>query len=221
MPPSIAGPTKRCYRNWPKSSRERVTLSGLRVYFGIAGAAFGLIGSGLLVDQFGFRVMAGVMALLALSTRFLGVIGIWNQVSRDQAPAALPFRSSLGAMLSNRNFMVFLPSFILFHLGLLLLTGMLPFYVRAILQTEQEGLWVALLTAVAIGAMAAALPAFIWLARRRSNRHAYRAAMLVSALAFPLLSLPGLLPGVPLTSKYWGPAPRRRSGGGRLPSPVL
>lgn len=53
----------------PKIARdvpERVSLSGFKVYSGIAGAALCLIGSGVLVDQFGFQVMAIVMAILAI-----------------------------------------------------------------------------------------------------------------------------------------------------------
>jgi GPH family glycoside/pentoside/hexuronide:cation symporter len=98
---------------------------------------------------------------------------------------------------SNRHFLLFLPTFVLFQVGFQMLLGVLPFYVNAVLQVDEEGTWVAVLTAVAICAMLAALPLFARLALRTSKRHAYRVALLASAILFPLAALPGLIPIVP------------------------
>lgn len=181
-----------------RTSQDRVSLSAWRVYFGVAGAAIGLVGSGLLVDRWGFGTMAAVLAVLALATRYIGIAGVWNRIDREQSPATVPLRESLRVTFSNRHFLRFLPSMVLFLGGLTMLLGLLPFHVHAILESSDEGTWVAILTAVSIVTMVAMVPFFARLARRASKRRAYGTAMLWAGLAFPLLALPGLLPGVPL-----------------------
>jgi GPH family glycoside/pentoside/hexuronide:cation symporter len=179
------------------SSRDRVGLVGLRVYCGVAGAAVGLVGSGLLVDRFGFRAMAFVVAALAFACRYLGMAGVWRFAERATPPADLPFRAAMRATFTNRAILLFLPTFVLFQIGLQLLTGVLPYYVNSVLGEEDEGTWTAVLTAVAIGAMVCAVPLFGRLARRTSKRQAFRWAMRGAAAAFPALAFAGFLPGVP------------------------
>lgn len=191
------GPYEALLPELAASSRDRVSLVALRVYFGVAGASLGLVGSGLLVDRFGFQTMALVMALLAFACRYLGMAGIWKHVDRRQPPADLPLRDALRTTFSNRAFLLFLPTFVLFQLGLQLLTGVLPYYVTSVLRKENEGRWSALLTAVAIGAMVVAVPVFGRLARRPTKRQAFSWAMLGAATAFPLLAVAGFVPGIP------------------------
>ena len=180
-------------------SQGRVSLAAFRVYFGVAGAAIGLIGSGLLVESFGFPVMAASIAGLALISRYVGIAGVWKRVNREQPPATVSLRESVRITFSNRHFLLFLPSMVLFMTGLTMLTGVLPFYVNAILESDEEGTWVAILTAVSILTMSATVPFFARLARRTSKRLAYGRAMVGAALAFPLAALPGLVSGIPLS----------------------
>ena len=90
-----------------------------------------------------------------------------------------------------------LPGVVLFALGFELLQSVIPFYAHDVLP---QGSWLSstLLLATAIGAAVACVPYFVRLARRTSKRQAYRLSMLVAALAFPLLGLVGLVPGIPL-----------------------
>ena len=178
-------------------SEERVSVNGLKVYFGAAGGAIGLVGSGLLVDHFGFRAMALFIASLALIFRYVGMVGVWKRVSRTQPPARIPLRNALRAALSNRYFLLYLPGFVLFQVGLTMTRAALPYYVKAILGVSKTGTWVAILTAVLIGALVLSIPVQARLARRTSKRQAFRRAMLGAALVFPLLALVGFLPGVP------------------------
>ena len=55
------GPYEALFPEIARTSKDRIDLSSLRVYFGVGGAAIGLIISGLLIDQFGFAAMAAVM----------------------------------------------------------------------------------------------------------------------------------------------------------------
>jgi GPH family glycoside/pentoside/hexuronide:cation symporter len=192
-----AGPYEALLPEIARTSRDRVSLVATRVYFGIAGGAIGLVGSGLIVDRLGFQAMAIAMASLLVIARYAGLAGVWRRASRTVPPADMPFREAIRATFSNRYFVLFLPTFVLFQIGLQLLVGVLPYYVDAVLGVEEEGTWVAVLTAVAIGSMAAAVPFFARLAARRSKREAYATAMLAAALAFPVLFVAGFVPGLP------------------------
>jgi GPH family glycoside/pentoside/hexuronide:cation symporter len=180
-------------------NEDRVKVVGIRVYIGAAGAAIGLAGSGLLIDTIGYRGMAIVLASLALVMRYVGLAGIWNRakLSRSEEAAAIAFRNAMKTTFSNRYFLLFLPTFVLFQIGFQMLTGILPFYVNAELGVEKEGRWVAVLTTVAICSVLLSLPFFARYALRTSKRQAYRRALLGAAIAFPLAALPGVVPGIP------------------------
>jgi GPH family glycoside/pentoside/hexuronide:cation symporter len=189
------GPYEALLPELARTSAERVRIAGAKVYFGAAGGLVGLAGSGLLVDGPGFQVMAITMAALALIFRYIGLAGVWRQAASSRAVADLSFRQAVRATFASASFRVFLPTFVLFQVGLQLLLGTLPFYVNAVLGVDEEGTWVAVLTAVAIGVTLATVPFFARAARRTSKRYVYGRAMLLAALLFPLLAPVGLLPG--------------------------
>ncbi|MGI9255011.1 MAG: MFS transporter, partial [Thermomicrobiales bacterium] len=88
---------------------DRLAVATARVYFGIGGAAVGLVVSGVLVDRFGIGGMATAMALLALVTRYIGLIGIWNRLDRDGDPVRVGLLEGLRTTFGNRHFVAFLP----------------------------------------------------------------------------------------------------------------
>lgn len=178
-------------------SRDRLQIVGMRVYFGAAGGAVGLVGSGFLVDHLGFRAMALIMAVLALGFRSLGIAGVWRQAAAPVPPARVPLGQALRETFSNVHFLVFLPSFVLFQIAFEMVRAVLPFYAGEVLERENEGTWVAILTAVTIVTMVLAIPLFAKLAERTSKRQAFSLAMLGASATFPLLFLAGFLPGAP------------------------
>lgn len=213
---------------------DRVKIVGIRVYFGAAGAAIGLVGSSLLIDRFGYQGMAIVLASLALVARYVGLAGVWERARRSQESAEIPFREAMRATFSNHYFLLFLPTFVLFQIGYQMLIGVLPYYVGAELDAKRtldvfgqevhmtEMRWVAVLTSIAIVSVLASLPLFARYGLRTSKRRAYRRAMLGAAIVFPLAALPGLLPsisaeaamvvlmalvGLPVAGNYLFPAP--------------
>jgi GPH family glycoside/pentoside/hexuronide:cation symporter len=192
------GPYEALFPELARTHPERVSIVTFRLYFGIAGGAVGLVASGLIIDHFGFAAMALVMAALALGFRYLGMIGVWSRAKESRDIAEMPFRDAMRATFSNRYFLLFLPTFVLFQVGLQMVLGVLPFYVEAVLEAENEGTWVAVLTATAIATTAiVGAPLFARLALRTSKRHAYRTAMLGATLGFPLLFFAGFVPGIP------------------------
>jgi GPH family glycoside/pentoside/hexuronide:cation symporter len=183
------------------SSDERVQITWMRVYFGVAGAAVGLVVSGLLIDVAGYAAMAAAVAILAFAARYVGLAGIWRHASRTQEPADVGLGEALRATLGNRYFLLFLPTFALFQLGFQVLLGVLPFLVKAALEVEEEGAWVGALAAVAIGTMAVTIPLAARLSRRRTKHEAYRVFLLAAVFLFPLLAFAGFLPGIPVEAQ--------------------
>jgi GPH family glycoside/pentoside/hexuronide:cation symporter len=199
------GPYEALFPELARTSGDRVTIVSLRFYFGAAGFLVGAGLSGVIIDAFGFKAMALVMAVIALTARYAGMFGVWSRAKRTEVePAEIPLREALAATFSNTQFLIFLPTFVLFQVGFQLLLGVLPYLVDAVLGAKAAvsvldvGVsWKAILPVVAFAsALAAAIP-FAALARRRTKREAYSAAMLGAGLLFPILALAGFLPGIP------------------------
>jgi glycoside/pentoside/hexuronide:cation symporter, GPH family len=178
------------------TSAERVSLQSYKVYFGVVGTTLGLVGSYVLKDQVGFKWMALTMAGLALIFRYVGIFGVWGRAKQSRIPAELTFREALGATFRNIPFRILLPSVVLFAIAFDLLQAVIPFYAHAMLPKGSwlTGRW---LVAIAIAAAVVCVPLFKRFAARTSKRHAYRFSMLAAALAFPLLAVAGVIPGIP------------------------
>jgi glycoside/pentoside/hexuronide:cation symporter, GPH family len=178
-------------------SEERVSIVGLRVYLGAAGAALGLVGGFLLVDVIGYAGMAATLAVVALSFRYVGLAGAWPYASKAAEPAQLGLREALSVTFRNRYFLLFLPAFALFQLGFQMLLAVLPFLIEATLEIDEIGNWGAALTAIALGTMVAVIPVMTRLSKRTSKRAAYRRSLLAAVAVFPVLAFAGFLPGIP------------------------
>ncbi len=185
-------------------SRERVQITGMRVYFGAAGAGLGLVVSGILIDSVGYTAMAAFMAVVALTFRYTGAAGVWRHASRTQEPAEIGLWDALRSTFSNRFFLYFLPTFALFQLGFQILLGSLPFLVEAALDVDEAGSWVSVLSAVAVGTMVVMIPTATRLSRRMTKRQAYRISLVAAIVLFPLLALAGFLPVIPVEAQLVG-----------------
>lgn len=192
--------------NIARRADDRVSIATWQVLFGVTGAVIGLSLSSLLRAFVGFQAMAVTVAVIALIARYLALAGCLREARADRTPATPGLWTALRTTWTNRQFLAFLPSFVLFQVGLQLLTALLPFYVDAVLHTSRflgfsgdadAGIFSFLLTAAVIGGMLAGVPFFARLARRRGKASAYRTAMLWAALYFPLLFFAGFLPVVP------------------------
>ena len=195
------GPYESLLPEIAKTSEDRMSVNGLKVYFGAAGGAIGLVASGLIVDRFGFLAMAVTIGVLALAFRFVGTAGVWRHVDRTTRPARVPLRKALRDTFHNRYFLLYLPGFVLFQVGLSMTRASLPYYVKAVLGDQHTGTWVAILTAVLIVAFVSCVPLQARAARRTSKRRAFGRAMIGAAIVFSLLSLVGLVPGVPAAAQ--------------------
>ena len=172
------GPYEALFPEIARTSGDRVTIVSLRFYFGAAGFLVGAGLSSIIIDAYGFAAMSFVMAVVALAARYTGMLGVWARAKRaDVEVADIPLREALSATFSNRQFLIFLPTFVLFQIGFQLLLGVLPFLVEAVLgegaRLSVLGVgvsWTAVIPVVAFAAALAAAIPFAAAARRRTRR---------------------------------------------------
>lgn len=181
---------------------DRVSVVTWQVAFGVAGAALALVASGFIIDTLGYQAMALVMATVMVASRYLALAGVWRRATataRAVLPPArpLPFRQAMTLCLRNEQFMAFVPSYILYNMGVLMLTGAIPYLVEGVLEHEDEGVMVAIINAIAIGVLVLALPLIAMAARRRGKRWVYAAGMVYASFYFPLMFFVGFIPGIP------------------------
>jgi GPH family glycoside/pentoside/hexuronide:cation symporter len=171
---------------------ERVRLSSWKVLFGVAGAALGLVGSGLVIGTIGFPGMGLVFGLLAGASILVSALGI-----RRLPPAAparpLAFWDGLRRTATNGQFLALAASEVLFFLGLNMLTQLIPYFVTVVLRRPESQ--VALFTGLFFVAAVASLPLVNRLAARWTKAAVYRLAMATLAVLLPGLFFVGRLPG--------------------------
>jgi len=197
-----------------KTSDDRVSTSAWRVLFGVIGAAIGLVGSSILIQNFGFKAMGIVLGLATLVSFWISILGIKNRllpyrpiqamalISRQETHFGRQIRmtiyQSLLSTLKNKQFLIFSLAFTLFSLGFNLLNALLPFFVKFIVR-EKEGL-VAIFSGLVLGSMILALPIQTLLSKKFGKKKIYAYSMLILSLFFPLLFLVGI---IPVVSPFW------------------
>ncbi len=203
------GPLESLLPEIARRSDDRLSIVSWQVFFGVIGTAIAFVGTGLLVDSLGFVAMAVIVAVVALISRYVALTGAWRrsiEVSKeiyaeDQAVERPRVWQSITTCLRNDQFLVFLPSFILYSVGVQMITGVLPFYVEAVLGRDEPGTMVAVLTGSALVVLMLVLPVAVILARRRSKREVYGWGMLFAGLYFPLFAIAGFIPGIPVVAQ--------------------
>ncbi len=175
-----------------KTSADRVSTSAWRVLFGVIGAGLGLVGSGILIQFYGFTLMGAVLGLVGLASFWIAIFGIRSKLTAQIKQSSLNLPQALAATLKNQQFLIFSLSFILFSLGLNLLTALMPFYVVNLLRLAEGQ--TALFMALVLGGMLLALPVQTRLSSRFGKKKIYAYSMLALGLLFPLLLTAGLTP---------------------------
>jgi glycoside/pentoside/hexuronide:cation symporter, GPH family len=177
-----------------RTTPDRVRVSSLKVAFGLAGAAVGLVGSGVVAGALGFPAMAVAFALLAGTSILVSAAGL-RRLPATGTAAGLSAWAALRLTATNRQFLVFVGSTLLFYLGLNLLTQAIPYYVTVVLGGPEEA--VSLFTALFAAVALAGVPLVNRLVARGTKAGAYRLAMGALAVLLPGLALVGLVPGLP------------------------
>lgn len=175
-----------------KSSQDRISTSAWRVFFGVIGAGAGLVGSGLLIDRFGFQVMGLTLGIVAMLSFWIAVLGIKKRLLVPVKTTNINLLQAIRSTLQNKQFLIFSLSFVLFSLGLNLLTSLIPFYVVNLLGLSAG--MTSLFMALVLGGMVLALPVQYKLSAHFGKKKVYATSMLFLGFLFPLLFLSGLTP---------------------------
>ncbi|KPK46901.1 MAG: hypothetical protein AMJ77_04805 [Dehalococcoidia bacterium SM23_28_2] len=203
------------------TSKGRVSIVTWQVFFGTVGAAIALVGSGIIRDAFGFQAMAISMAVMGMASRYIALSGAWRHVRLDVEPAQVNPLQAIRSTFTNRPFLFFLPTFILFNMSISMMTAALPFWSGAVFLGDlpsdiarvetgspatlqlfglefgvAEGTAVALLTAAAIVVVLLCLPLVYRMSLRRGKAWVYSAAMLIGGVYLPFIAFMGFLPGI-------------------------
>ena len=191
------GPYEALIPEIARTHEDRLSIVGWQFYFGILGAVLGLVFSGLIKDAAGFVAMGVIIATFGLVFRYVGVGGIWRYAPRDTLPAQLDLWEAIVATLRNRQFLYFLPSFVLFQLAVGMVIAGLPFFVSEVLEEGNGGAITSLLTGASLVAMLLSAYLLWQLGKARGKRWVYSTSLLGSAILMPLLFFAGFIPGVP------------------------
>lgn len=177
-----------------KTSADRVSTSAWRVLFGVMGAGLGLVGSSILIQNYGFPAMGLILGILALVSFWVSILGIRKRLGQPapHTPHLPNFYQALLTTLKNKQFIIFSLAFILFSLGFNMLNALLPFYVKAILQ-QPSGM-VGLFSGLVLLSMLIALPIQTKLSGKFGKKKVYACSMLALGLIFPLLAIVGFIP---------------------------
>ena len=204
----VGGPYEALLPEIASSSWERVSISAWKVLFGAVGAGMVFILGGPLIAIWGFAGMGLFMAAVTFVSRYLPVLGVRGHVQREAPGHSFGFIQALRETLANRQFLAFVPAFVLFTAAQVMLTQWMPFYVDVVLRDSEVRLpfgltlddteeKVTLLTALFFLPLLGSVPLMSWLATRTSKRSVYGASLLLCGLYFPLLFFVGFLPGIP------------------------
>ncbi len=172
-----------------KTSSDRVSTSAWRVLFGVIGAGLGLVGSGILISFYGFQVMGITLGIVSFIAFWIAILGIRKRLTQQPQSTPMNLYRALIATLKNKQFLIFSLAFILFSMGLNLLTALMPFYVVNLLKLAEGQ--TALFMAVVLGSMLLALPIQTKLSNRFGKTKIYAFSMLILGLLFPLLFFTG------------------------------
>jgi len=179
-----------------KTSEDRVSTSAWRVLFGVIGAAIGLVGSSILIQNFGFKFMGMVLGIATIAFFWISILGIRKKLilasQGETFQSKLDLSKALISTLKNKQFLIFSLAFVLLSLGFNLLNALLPFFVKFILK-QPEGL-VAVFSGLVLVSMILALPVQTNLSKKFGKKKIYAYSMLALSLIFPLLFLVGFIP---------------------------
>ena len=210
-----SGPYEALLPELAVSHRDRMSIVAWWLYFGLLGAALGFVLSGPIKDLYGFQVMGGIVGATGLVFRYLGLSAVWKHAPRKTPAADIPLRSAFTGTLRNKQFLHFLPTYVLFQLAVGMLTAWLPFFVAGVLGSLHTWSWLpfaggrslgqggttSLLALVAVlGMMVGALA--LWkLSGRKTKRWVYSLSLLVTAAYLPIISFAGFIPVIPAAAQ--------------------
>lgn len=176
-----------------KDRTERVKLTAWQALFNIVGLALAMVGSSLLISNFGFRVMGIVLGIITLLGYAVTAFGVQEERKVGQQQT-MGLAESVRLTLKNHPFLVFVASQLLFWFGFNMTMVTIP-YVVTILMGMEEGA-VGIVLGVALGVSLLSFPVVTGMAKRLGYKMSLQITMGTLALVLILLGSIGLWPGL-------------------------
>ncbi|MBU2552745.1 MAG: MFS transporter [Proteobacteria bacterium] len=163
-----------------RDTRERSSLAGYKVVFGILGTLFAAGATKPLAAWFpnevaGFRAVGALYGLVVAAGLWITFASVQERVGAE-APPRLPFRTSAALVLSNRAFLTLAASTLLFNVAMNIMAALVNYYFKYNLGAEN---WIPAAFLALFITSALLIPFYVYLSNRFSKRFAYQFGMLI------------------------------------------
>jgi GPH family glycoside/pentoside/hexuronide:cation symporter len=177
-----------------RTDEERVALSGLQGIYNVVGLIAAAFASGAMLNAgLGYRGMAWVVMIASLVAYVLPFFGPTDDPRRVADQPTPPFFRSVAMSLSNRPFLIYTCSRLLFMFGLLLIVAALPYMAETLLHVPEGE--AGMLSGIALLSGVLCVPLIMGLAKRRGMKRAYLFSMGWFTATTPLLALMAVVGG--------------------------
>lgn len=177
-------------------SRERISVSAWMAVFGTVGVMIASIGSGPVIESFGYPMMGLILGLIVMISFWLSLLGVKEKPKNGAIPeTSLSFKDSVIQTLKNTHFLAFAAAIVSFQVGFQVFMIALPFFVTVILGEGEAQ--VAIYQGAFIVVMIAALPLWSWIGNRIGKRKGQLLSLLLVAILYPLYFFVGNLQWLP------------------------
>jgi glycoside/pentoside/hexuronide:cation symporter, GPH family len=176
------------------SNKDRVSLSGAQALFGVLGSIAAAMGSGILIDKWGYRGMAAVLGVITFVFYAIAVFGI-RETPQPVSENPIGLGRAVAATFTNKDFLAFVASVVLFWVGFNMLLQITPYFLTEIMHLKKSEMWK--LMSPFMASFVIVLPIVIYLSNRIKKKTIYSVCMLVLSVLFPLMywvGTPGRLP---------------------------
>ncbi|MEW5945116.1 MAG: MFS transporter [bacterium] len=184
-----------------KTPAERINITTSQAAFMLAGVATAFIASGVLIENFGFRTMAWVMAAAAALAFYAPLAALNEKKHCASLPSSMSMFASLRATISNRPFLVYLCGTLSFWFGFNIVTQGVSYYLTVLMNLPEGGM--ATLMALNMGVALASFPAVNLLSRRLGKRAVMLVCLALFSILLPMIYLIGH-PANPLDPRAFG-----------------
>ncbi|MCP5178931.1 MAG: MFS transporter [Pseudomonadales bacterium] len=164
---------------------ERTRIAGWRAWLGMAANVVSKLVPVLAIYFFAFGGTRETLLLIGTMTLILLPICVLLTVAnvherRDYLPSAVSLVTGLKLMWRNAPFKRLVAAFFINQLGSAISTALVVFFIRGVLQEEQNSI---LMLLVYYGANLCGIPFWIWYSRRHSKHRAWATALFLFAAA--------------------------------------
>lgn len=175
-----------------KSKDERINLVTYQAYFLVLGLLIAFLGSGILIQKFGFKIMGIIMGITALISFYISIAFIKETPHSKAKEIDLSFTQCLIYSFKNKPFLYYLCCIGFFWLGFNIALISMPYMVVVIMKSTEE--WVGYSSGILLLVSVLFFPLVNFLARKYGKRIVFLGAIFLLSIILPLVLLIGKIP---------------------------